>query len=518
MSKKLKNIGIVSALTVVSRFLGLARDTLSAAIFGAGAFMDAFVTAYSLPNLFRRLLGEGALTSAFVPTLQEELRDRGRPGAFVLLSQVTSWLFVVTGVCVVLGMIVFTAGGAFSGDRTKWGLAADLTVLLFPYLLFVCLAAAFSAALNVLERFTEPALSPVWLNLAIIASLAGAYWQGAGLHWLCAGVLVGGWLQMVVPAVVLTREGWRPAFDLTFSPRVRAIGLLMAPAILGTAVYQVNIYVSRVLAFSVSEASATLLFYANRLMELPIGVFAIAVATVVYPLLSRHAAEGNRLEMAADYHKGLRLILAINVPAAVGLAVLCEPITRLIFEHGNFTADMTAAMAPLLAGYALGMPFFAVSSLTTRSFYALKDTRTPVKMAALSFAVNLGLSLLLMHRFDAMGLVLASTVAVVVQVVLLQRVLVGRLPEMSLRALWPGIGKVIVASMIMGVVTAAGWWLLRQNLPSRRAADVVAIFVLIPVAAGLYAGLFWAWRIEGRNELATLLRGLRGKFGGKAKP
>ena len=247
MSNKLKHIGVVSLLTVVSRVLGLARDTLALAIFGTGEYYSAFVTAFSLPNLFRRLLGEGSLTAAFVPTLQEELHERGRPGAFALLNQVVSWLAVVTGVMVALAMLAFSQSRLLPGHEPRWYLAADLTVLLFPYLALICLAAALNATLNVLERFTEPALSPIWLNLAMILSLGGAGWNLADtelgrMHWLCAGVLAGGCLQLLVPAGVLLRAGWRPRWDLGVSPRVRAIAALMAPGLFGSAIYQINVY------------------------------------------------------------------------------------------------------------------------------------------------------------------------------------------------------------------------------------------------------------------------------------
>ncbi|HEY4299412.1 MAG TPA: lipid II flippase MurJ, partial [Candidatus Didemnitutus sp.] len=208
MSKNLKNIGVVAGATVVSRILGLVRDQVAAAVLGGSVFNDAFLTAFSLPNLFRRLLGEGSLTAAFVPTLQEELRDGGEPAAFQLLNQVTSWLGVVSGALVALAMVAFSQSRLLPGHEDKWYLAADLTVFMFPYLLFISLAASFNATLNVMHRFTEPALSPIWLNVAMIASLGGAGLHYAStplgeVHWLCAGVLVGGFFQMSVPAVVL---------------------------------------------------------------------------------------------------------------------------------------------------------------------------------------------------------------------------------------------------------------------------------------------------------------------------
>lgn len=517
MSKKLKDIGIVSFLTVVSRVLGLVRDQVGAMIFGGSVFNDAFLTAFALPNLFRRLLGEGALTAAFIPTLQEELRDTGEPGAFSLLNKVVSWLLVITGTLAALAMLVFSQSRLISGQDSKWYLAADLTVIMFPYLAMICLAAAFNATLNVLHRFTEPALSPIWLNVAMIVSLGGA-----GLHfadtplgevrWLCVGVLVGGFFQMTVPAVVLMRAGWRPRFGLELSPRVRQIAALMAPGLFGTAIYQINTFVSRMLAFSLAVSTATLLFYANRLMELPIGVFAIAVSTVVYPLIARHAAAGKFDAMATDFHKGLRLILIINVPAAVGLALLSEPIVRLIYQHGNFTAQNTADMAPLLMLFVIGLPFFSVVNLTVRAFYAVKDTATPVKVAAIDFVVNLGLSLALRQWLGAAGLVIASTTAIVVQTFLLHRALARKLPGLTFAPLLPSLIKIAIGTAAMGVVVSLG----RHGLMSAelgRRADWIAVLGLIPAGVAVYGGLLWILRIEGRDDLAAVLAKVRAKFG-----
>src|SRR5208282_3396424 len=240
------------------------------------------------------------------------------------------------------------------GHEEKWYVAADLVVVLFPYLALISLAAACSATLNVLGHFVEPALSPIWLNLAMIATLAGAGLHFAAtplgeVHWLCAGVLAGGFLQMAVPAGVLVAMGWRPRFDLGLSPRVREIALLMTPGIFGTAIYQINFSVSRLLAFSIDDSSATYLYTVNRLMEFPIGVFAVAVSTVVYPLITRHAVRGDFRAMAGDFQKGIRLILVINIPAAVGLALLSGPIIQLVFHHGVATQADARTMGLLLA-------------------------------------------------------------------------------------------------------------------------------------------------------------------------
>jgi putative peptidoglycan lipid II flippase len=520
VSKNLKNIGVVSLLTIVSRVLGLIRDQLAAAIFGASLLMSAFYTAFRLPNLFRRLLGEGSLTAAFLPTLQSELHERGRPGAFALLNQVTSWLTVATGTVVLGAMLLLGHSRLLTGQEEKWYLAADLTVLLFPYLVFICLAAAFNATLNVFQRFTEPALSPIWLNLSMILTLGGAglHWSKTPMgeiHWLCAGVLVGGFLQMAVPAGVLIREGWQPRIDFALAPRVREIAVLMAPGLFGTAIYQVNIYVVNLLAYQINDSAATLLFLANRVMELPIGVFAIAVSTVVYPVIARHAVEGRFTAMAEDYRKGVRLILMINVPAAVGLALLSQPIVRLLFRHGQFTAADAHTMAMLLALFVIGMPFFSVVNLTVRAFYSVKDTATPVKVALIDFTVNLVLSLVLMRWLGAAGLVLASTTAIIVQLLLLKRALTRRLPEMHFGPLWISLGKIIVATAVMGALVGAGWFGLRQAVTGR-AADLLAVLVLIPLACAVYGLLLWSLKFEGREELQAMLAKIRPGAGGAA--
>ncbi|HWA11006.1 MAG TPA: murein biosynthesis integral membrane protein MurJ [Opitutaceae bacterium] len=544
MSKHLKNIGVVSLLTVFSRVTGLIRDQLTAAIFGAGGLNDAFFTAFSLPNLFRRLLGEGALTAAFVPLLQQELHEKGSAGAFALLSKVVSRLAVVTFSLVALAMFLLSRAGPLRGwaghgeaagpvlrfffeTHDKWDLLADLTVILFPYLALVCVAAAFNATLNVLGHFLEPALSPIWLNLVMIGSLAGAGLHFAStplgqLHWLCAGVLLGGFFQMAVPAVVLVRMGWRPRLDLAPSPQVSEILRLMAPGLFGTGIYQVNIVVSRLLAFSLPVSAATTLFLANRLMELPIGVFAIAVSTVVYPLIAQHAVGRKFAEMAADYRKGMRLILVINVPAAVGLAVLSQPIVRLLYRHGNFTPEAAHDMSLLLTLFAVGMPFFSVVNLTVRAFYALKDTATPVRVATVDFVANVVLSLLLRKWLGAPGLVLASTTAILIQMILLQRALLRRLPEMTLAPLVPSLAKVLAGATAMGALVWACWQFVRGQDAvihllgvQLHVADLYAVFLLIPLGVLVYGVTLWFLKIEGRDDLAALARRLRTRLVGR---
>ncbi len=539
-------------MTLGSRVLGLARDIITTAVFGASALNSAFVTAFTLPNLFRRLLGEGALTAALVPTLHDELKRGDRHSALQLVNKVASWLLVVTGGIVVLAMlgitIAFTAthgdgsgtvahvvnasgggGGGLWGFApetvARWETAAGLTVILFPYLVFVCLSAAFSAALQTFDRFLEPALSPVWLNLSMIGLLGGAAWLGwaqsdmGRMHWLCAGVLAGGFLQMLVPALALMREGWRPRFDLRRDDNVRQIMRLMVPTLFGSAIYLINMAVSRVIGLSLNDSAAAVLNLSTRLMELPIGVFAVAVSTVIFPLISRHAAAGDMAGLAADYRKGMRLILLINLPAAAGMMALAEPIVRLLFQRGAFTASDSALMTPVLAASALGLPFFSFTNLALRAFYARKDTKTPVRAALWSFVVNVAASLVLMRLFSTVGLALAGSLAIVVQAVYLQTHLARSNAALAFRHLLRDVLRITAASAAMGAVVWGSWSVLQAWIRGAwggggaRWFDVAGVLGGVALGVTLYASIIWILKIEGREELrALVLRKLRRKL------
>jgi putative peptidoglycan lipid II flippase len=529
VSRNLKNISIVSTATMVSRFLGLLRESLTVAVFGTSALASAFYTAFTLPNLFRRLLGEGALTAAFIPTLTAELELKRRDSAFALVSQVASWLFVISGAIVGVVLLGLTQAEALGGLAQRWGTepetvarwiqAARLAVVLFPYMIFVCSAAAFSAALQTLGRFLEPALSPIWLNCAMIGMLSGAvcFDWGEGdagrMHWLCGGVLIGGFLQMAVPAAALVQEGWRPRFDLRRSGPVRTILRLMGPTVFGSAIYLINMAVSRFVGLSLNDAAATVLQLATRVMELPIGVFAVAVSTVVFPLIARYAALQDWPGLGNAYRRGMRLILVINIPAAVGLVVLAEPIVRVLFQHGEFRASSTALMVPVFAAYAVGLPFFSFVNLALRAFYAQNDTATPVRAAALSFVVNLGLSLLLMRPLSTVGLALASSVAIVVQAWYLQTRLSRRHREFAFDHLLPTVLKVCGAAAVMGVLVVAGRYGLRYVAGRGVWPDLLALGALIPLGTAAYGVILWKMNVEGVEELQALLQRWRAKAG-----
>jgi putative peptidoglycan lipid II flippase len=244
-------------------------------------------------------------------------------------------------------------------------------------------------------------------------------------------------------------------------------------------------------------------------MELPIGVFAIAISTVFYPLIARHAAQRNYVAMGEDFRRGLRLILTINIPAGVGLALLSGPIVRLLYRHGHVTSTDAHNMAVLLSLFAVGMPFFSIVNLTVRAFYALKDTRTPVRIALIDFLVNIVVSLSLMRWLGVVGLVAASTTAIIVQTLLLERALVRRFPNLSLRSLIPSVAKIFGGTAVMAGVVLAGRQLLGSLATSERVLEIADLLILIPVAVAAYGAVIWLLRIEGREEMAAVFSRVR---------
>lgn len=516
VSKNLQRIGIVSVATVLSRVLGLLRDVLTFAVFGVSAYAAAFLFAFTLPNLFRRLLGEGSLMAAFVPTLTEELAENGREGAFGLLSQVFSWLLVVTTILALIGVGFFALIPLIGGLEERWYLSSRLAIFLFPYVIFVCLAAALAAALNVLHRFAIPALTAVWLNLTMIAALGGGGWlfsetEEKQVLLLCFGVLVGGFLQLAIPFFALMKEGWRPRFDWKVTPRVKEIWMLMVPGLAGTAIFQINVIVSRSLAFGVDESGVAVLYLANRLMEFPLGIFTIAVATVIFPVLSQHAVRGDRENYAATFRQGLRMILLITVPAAAGISLLSEPILKLLFEYGAFGAGATALTVPVVALFAWTLPLYSIATFATRGFHSMKNTSTPVRIAGISFVINLGCSLALMKPFGIFGLALANLISILFQSVALQIRLLVEAERLQLQRIWPDVFKMALATGAMTFALALAIPLAESSISGGKIAGAIRLLILIPGGAGIYFGLIWILRVEGQQEVERMLMRWRKK-------
>ncbi len=508
MSKLLSRIGLVSVFTLFSRVLGLGRDMLTIAIFGASVWNSAFITAFTLPNLFRRLLGEGALTAALMPNLSEELEQGGREAVHALVNKTLSWLLVICSAIIVIAWIIlfFVQNASVS---EKWVLKAQLGIILFPYIALICLAAILAAVLNLFGRFGVPALTAVWLNASIIIFLGGLgslFGESPfeKMMFLCAGVLIGGLFQLAVPVWALRKEGWRPHLDFAVSDRLRSVMLLTLPGIYGAAAYQINILISRELAFYINDQGASLLYYSNRLVELPLGMFTIAISTVIFPALAKAVAGGRDEEFAQTHRKGICLSSMMACPAAVGLALLSHEIIQTLFQHGLFKSADTESMIPILIIFAMGLPFYSFVSVETRAFYAIKDVKSPVKAATFALCVNLVLSLVLMTRFETIGLAVASNTSVVFQCLVLHWMLRKRRTDVQLRKLLPDFAKILLGSTVMGLSLWAVQKGISPYLSAGHVGSLIKLILLIPLGAFIYFVILKLIRMETANEAIAL--------------
>ncbi len=499
MRKNIQSILTVSVSTLGSRILGLFRDILLYAQLGLGPTTSAFLLAFTLPNLFRRLFGEGALGTALIPVLAEEDRRAGRPAAFRLLNRTLSRLLLVLGLlcaALILPMTALLWFGHWEGSRYEE--AVRLGVLLFPYVVPICAAALVSGALQTLGRFFTPAITPVLLNVCMIGFLIGpGIWFSDTVFekavWLSVGVLFGGILQLALPAVDLMRRGWRPGFDPSPDPALGKLQTLFVPAVAGAAILQVNILVSRGFAFFVEADGVALLYLAARLVELPLGIFGIAAATVLFPELSRLAASSSHEQFRTSYRNGSALVAAITVPAFVGLATLADPILRGLFAWGLFDADDASAAAPVLAIFAAGLPFYAQATLLSRAHQARQDMKTPVRVAGWVLSANFVLSLALMFPFGVRGLAAANGLASVLQVALLHRSL-HRKTDAGGNWIPPELGKVLAGSAALFVFLC---WIPEPTPGTPRAELLLHLLWVIPVGGLIALGVMAALRFSG---------------------
>ena len=496
MGSFVRRISSVAVWTMASRLLGLARDILLFASLGTGALNSAFILAFTLPNLFRRLLGEGALTSSSIPVLSESLAKRGEADAFRLFNGILTRLGLALVAILLIGIPLLGLVGYLDGLEERWYTGARLSQLLLPYMVFICLGALACGMLNVLGKFSMAALNQVWLNLCMIGAMLGGLWLMPDNGWgkvllLCAGVLAGGVLQFLIPALGNMNLGWRPRLSFVAHPDLGKILRLFLPGLLGAAIFQINILVSRMLAFSLDDTATGLLYISSRLVELPLGVFAIAVTTVVFPELSRLSALREEQAYGSVFSRGLGLILAITLPAALGLALLGQPIVGFLFQWGLFSGEDVRAAAPVLVAAATGLPFFAWSTLLTRAWYARQELTVPVRLAAVNLLLNLLLGLLLMRIWGAVGLALANSFSSLIHCLALQYFLPGSVLQR------PSLGsvlKLVAGLALLGLAVVGGRWLVTAWVPSAKTADFIIVAAVIPLSALLYMGALWILR------------------------
>jgi putative peptidoglycan lipid II flippase len=451
--------GVVGLGTLTSRILGLVREVVVASFFGATLAADAFFVAFRIPNLLRRLFAEGSLTIAFVPVFTETLTTRPRREADELVNIAFTLLSIILIVVTLLGIvlapvIVKLMVPGFAAASQKLELTTLLTRIMFPYIFFISLAALFMGILNSFGHFAAPAFSPCFLNVAIILSV-GAFSQffREPVIVLAWGVILGGLLQVVFQIPFLWKRKIRIRLNANFShPAIKRIGLLIVPSIFGSAVYQLNVFISNFLASFLVGGSVSYLYYASRLVEFPQGIFIFGIGTVVLPTLSRHAANQDFREFKETLSYALRLVMFVTIPSMVGLTILRVPILSILFERGQFDRQTTLLTAQALLYYALGLCAVAGLRVAIPAFYSLQDTKTPVKIGVVGLFVNIVLSVVLIGPLRHGGLALATSLSAYATLAILMVALRRRLGRIGLRGVVVSVSRVLVSSAVMAYV------------------------------------------------------------------
>ena len=508
--------GIVSLATLISRISGLVREQVFAALFGAGKYTDAFNVAFLIPNLLRDLFAEGALSAAFVPTFTDYLTNRSREEAWRLANLVVNALLVTLSVLTIvifLGAKYFVLLFAYGFTQTpgKVELTATLTRIMSPFLLLVALAAVSMGVLNARGKFFIPAVAPAVFNIGnilggiLLVPVLTRYGQ-EGILAMAVGALLGGAGQFLAQAPLLRREGFRYRPEIDFShPGLRRIGRLMLPATFGLAAVQINLMVNRQLAASLpGDGPVSWLNYAFRLIYLPIGLFGVAIATVNLRETSLDAARKDMAGLKRTLANSLKMVMVLNVPSTFGLIILSHPIVQMIYQRGRFTAADTQATAHALVAYAVGLFAYSCVKIFVPTFYALNDTRTPMRISVAAVALNILFNLALIRPLGYIGLALGTSVTSWLNLLLLSwqfRRKVGpfepgaRLVETFLRCLAASAGMAAVACFAVGAVPDA--W--RRHTLSL----AVVLLGVISLACSVYALLCALLRI---SEIGILWR------------
>ena len=520
----LQSARLIAVLTMASRVLGLVRDIICLRYFGA-VIWHYFSLGFTIPNLFRRLFGEGALTAALIPVYTQTLREGTEP-ARQLERSVVSLLALTLGVLTVLGLLILLGIGYGFELSDKAILTVQLAAIMLPYMLLICVTATFGGLLQVHRRFGPPALTPIVLNLCIIVTVLWLSRQAGADRWeqifyVAGAVVAAGFLQAALQMPSLGQVGVSLRPTLNFGdPNLRKVVRLMGPMMLGMSVYQFNVLLDSVLAYSLSateqsgqtfsalgreiaypvvEGSISYLYLSQRLYQLPLGVFGTALATAVFPLLSRQAGEQDLKGLGATVAQGIRLVFFLAVPSAVGLVLIGVPLLQVFFEGGAsaFTPYDTQETFHTLRFYALGLPFLFLQQLVVRVYYAFEDAKTPVRVAMVVVGLNLVLNLVLIWPLGTGGLALATVIGAAVQALTLIVLLLRRY-RLQLGA---GIGKSLVKTVVAATAMAGGCVLLVGRIDP--ASAVLRMGLTLAACVGFYMAASWLLK---NRELSAALR------------
>ena len=521
----------VTALgTLVSRVLGMVRDIATASLFGlaSGGVMDAFVVAIRIPNLFRRLFAEGALAASYLPVFTDVL-ENDRRRAWELASVTMTWLAVFLIALLLAAEAVCGLVWLAWGDMPGMDLLLGLTATMLPYMVWLCLAAQVAATLHALSHFATSALAPALLNICWLIAVWAiaprfAPDEHAQAYVLAVAVLIAGVLQWGVQFCVLRSKGFRFAYNWSSSRKdLLRIITSMGPMVLGLAVTQVNtlldsliawglaasphgpqniVWLGESVAYPMRQGSAAAVYYGERLYQFPLGVLGIAVATAIYPLLSRHAARGDRQRLGNDLTLGIRLVLLLGIPAGTGLIVLAQPLAKLLFQHGRFTAEDTTRTAWMISCYAAGVWAYCGLPVIVRGYYALGDRITPVRIGLAAVALNLTLNLTLIWPLAERGLAVATAFSASTQVVILAVIFSRYKSPLAWRAVALTLLRTLFATLLMAVAGYATLWAFGPA--EGTAVEIIRVAVTLVVAATVFMISVWAC---GGRELRMLLDG-----------
>jgi len=485
-------------MTLLSRITGLARESLKASVFGAGAAMDAFEAAFRLPNILRRLFAEGAFSQAFVPVLAEYHRQRGEDATRALVGKVGTILMLVLLGVTLAGVLaapwlVYLLAGGFARTPGKVELTADMIRIMFPYILFISLTSLAGSVLNVYRRFAIPAFTPVLLNLSVIgAALWLSRYVDPPVVALAWGVFIGGVAQLAFQVAPLARIGMLPRFSLDWRDAgVRRVLTLMGPAVIGVSAAQISALINTQLAALLGDGRISWITYADRLMEFPSALLGVALGTVILPSLSKHYSDDNPTEYSGLLDWGLRLAFLLALPAALALWLLAVPLVSTLYQYGRFTVNDVWQTRAALVGYSVGLLGLILVKILAPGFYARQHMKTPVKIAFVTVLVTQTLAVLLMWPMGHAGLTLATSLGACVNAALLFVFLRRRGYYQPVAGWLPFLARVVVA---LGVLAAALYALagpaeawLAMNLWQRIAKLAV---VIVGGAATYFGALF----------------------------
>lgn len=501
-----RSAGIISLGILASRILGFIRDIVIAAVFGTSMPFQAFVVAFRIPNLLRDMVGEGAANAAFVPVLSEYAIKKTKAEFWELAQVLLNTMMIVLAVISALGVvftpfIVTLIAPGFVKDAEKFKLTVDLTRAMFPYIFLVGLTAYTTGVLNSLKLFGASSFSqPLWNLLFIASAVFLCPIMKIPVMGLAIGVLVGGLLQLIVQLPQLMKRGLAmPRFNKFKHPASFEIGRLLLPRVVGSSIYQLNVFVNTIfasLAVIVGDGAIAAIYYSNRLWQFPLAIFGTAFSQAMLPTLSEHAAKEDIEKFKKTFSFSLRSVFFITVPASVGLIVLAAPIVRALFERGSFDTYSTQITSTALFYYSIGLCAYAGVKVVVSAFYSLKDTVTPVKAAFIALILNVVLSAILMFPMKVGGLALATTISSAANFILLFHLLRKKIGPFGGFAILKSFGRVLIAGVIMGIVLV---W-LNSTLAFKPVMQIIVI-----IAAGIVS-FFAACMILDVDEFKGFLR------------